>query len=51
MGVSRNLSDQMHSAREELVKVSAEKEDLQKKVRSVCSEFIGLLMATFENWE
>ncbi|XP_063605108.1 interaptin-like [Penaeus indicus] len=35
MGVSRNLSDQMHSAREELVKVSAEKEDLQKKVRSV----------------
>ncbi|XP_042862133.1 COP1-interactive protein 1-like isoform X3 [Penaeus japonicus] len=35
MGVSRNLSDQMHSAREELVKVSAEKEDLQKKVRSL----------------
>ncbi|XP_042238945.1 sporulation-specific protein 15-like isoform X2 [Homarus americanus] len=33
--VSRNLSDQMYSAKEQLVKVVAEKEDLQKRLRSL----------------
>ncbi|XP_066968309.1 putative leucine-rich repeat-containing protein DDB_G0290503 [Macrobrachium rosenbergii] len=33
MGVSRNLSDQVHSTKEQLLKVSAEKEDLQKKFK------------------
>lgn len=35
VGVSRNLSGQMHNAKEQLVKVTAEKDDLQKKVRSL----------------
>ncbi|XP_068244365.1 putative leucine-rich repeat-containing protein DDB_G0290503 isoform X2 [Palaemon carinicauda] len=33
MGVSRNLSDQVHSTKEQFLKVSAEKEDLQKKFK------------------
>nr|XP_045601325.1 uncharacterized protein LOC123760015 isoform X1 [Procambarus clarkii]XP_045601326.1 uncharacterized protein LOC123760015 isoform X1 [Procambarus clarkii]XP_045601327.1 uncharacterized protein LOC123760015 isoform X1 [Procambarus clarkii]XP_045601328.1 uncharacterized protein LOC123760015 isoform X1 [Procambarus clarkii] len=35
VGMSRNLSDQMHSAKDQLIKVTTEKEDLQKKVRSL----------------